>query len=139
LAFRRHWHPLRAGPGFNIGKFLSFFLLITFAYFFVKFYDSSIPGIGYSLQSFVRGRTNNIVDLIGSDTTSQMLNQIEAQLQKSGPGIATYTAPYMLLAFIATELVLAILSALVAVIIGYGAVAVSIVGLLGPVFIPFMV
>jgi type IV secretory pathway VirB6-like protein len=129
----------QGGPGFNIGKFLSFFLLITFAYSFVKFYDSSIPGIGYSLQSFVRGGTNNIVDLIGSDTTSQMLNQIEAQLQKSGPGIAMYTAPYMLLAFIATELVLAILSALVAVIIAYGAVAVSIVGLLGPVFIPFMV
>ena len=38
------------GPGFNIGKFLSFFVLITFAYVLVKFYDSSIPGVGYSLK-----------------------------------------------------------------------------------------
>jgi hypothetical protein len=129
----------QGGPGFNVGKFLNFFLLITFAYCLVRFYDSSIPGIGYSLQSFVNGGTNNVVDLIGSDTTTQMLNQIEAQLQKSGPGIAMYTAPYMLLAFIVTQLVLAILSALVTVIIAYGAVAVSIVGLLGPIFIPFMV
>ena len=31
----------QGGPGFNVGKFLSFFLLITFAYCFVKFYDGS--------------------------------------------------------------------------------------------------
>ena len=35
------------GPGFSMGKFLNFFLLITFAYTMVKFYDSSIPGVGY--------------------------------------------------------------------------------------------
>ena len=29
----------QGGPGFNIGRFLNFFLLITFAYCFVKFYD----------------------------------------------------------------------------------------------------
>ena len=32
------------GSGFNIGKFLSFFMLITFAYVLVKFYDSSHSG-----------------------------------------------------------------------------------------------
>jgi hypothetical protein len=40
----------QGGPGFNLAKFISFFVLITFAYCFVKFYDSSIPGIGYSLN-----------------------------------------------------------------------------------------
>jgi hypothetical protein len=38
----------QSGPGFNMANFLSFFLLITFAYCFVKFYDGPIPGIGYS-------------------------------------------------------------------------------------------
>lgn len=129
----------QGGAGFNMGKFLNFFMLITFAYAFVKFYDSSIPGIGYSLQGFVRGGTGNVVDLIGSDTTTQMLNTIEAQLTKSGPGIAMFTAPYLLLSFVSTQLTLAVLSALVTVIIAYGAVAVSIVGMVGPLFIPFMV
>jgi type IV secretory pathway TrbD component len=32
------------GSGFNVAKFLNFFMLITFAYCFVKFYDGSIPG-----------------------------------------------------------------------------------------------
>ena len=129
----------QGGPGFNMAKFLNFFMLITFAYAFVKFYDSSIPGIGYSLQSFVRGGTGNIVDMIGSDTTTQMLNMIESQLEKSGPGIAIFTAPYLLLSFVSTQITLAILSALVTVIIAYGAIAVSIVGMVGPLFIPWMV
>ena len=37
----------QGGPGFNMAKFLNFFLLLTFAYCFVRFYDGSIPGIGY--------------------------------------------------------------------------------------------
>src|SRR5487761_491421 len=63
----------QGGPGFNMGKFLNFFMLITFAYAFVKFYDSSIPGIGYSLQGFIKGGTNNLADAIGTDATQQML------------------------------------------------------------------
>jgi hypothetical protein len=46
----------QGGPGFSLAKFISFFVLITFAYCFVKFYDSSIPGIGYSLKGFIRRR-----------------------------------------------------------------------------------
>lgn len=30
------------GTGFNVGRFLEFFLLITFAYCFVKFYDGKV-------------------------------------------------------------------------------------------------
>ena len=59
----------QGGPGFNLGKFLNFFLLITFAYCFVKFYDGSIPGIGYSLKGFISGGTSSLVDYIGNDST----------------------------------------------------------------------
>ena len=50
----------QGGPGFNIAKFLNFFLLITFAYCFVKFYDGSIPGIGYSLKRFRQRRDKQL-------------------------------------------------------------------------------
>ena len=59
----------QGGPGFSIAKFFNFFLLITFAYCFVKFYDSSIPGIGYSLKGFISGGTSSLVDYIGNDST----------------------------------------------------------------------
>ena len=126
-------------PGFNMAKFLNFFMLITFAYCFVKFYDSAIPGIGFSLQGFVRGGTNNLVQIIGTDTTTHMLGSIKASLSQSGPGIIMMTAPYLILAYFSTQILLAILSALISVIIAYGAVGATVVGILGPVFIPFMV
>ena len=129
----------QGGSGFSMGKFLNFFMLITFAYCFVKFYDSSIPGLGFSLQGFVRGGTNNLVEIIGTDTTTNMLASIKTSLSQSGPGIVMMTAPYLILAYFSTQILLAILSALISVIIAYGAVGVTIVGILGPVFIPFMV
>jgi len=59
----------QGGPGFSLPKFISFFVLITFAYCFVRFYDSSIPGIGYSLKGFISGGTSRLVDYIGSDSS----------------------------------------------------------------------
>src|SRR5271170_8330229 len=52
------------GPGFSMGKFLNFFLLITFAYTMVKFYDSSVPGIGYSLKGFINGGAQQLITII---------------------------------------------------------------------------
>src|ERR1700733_5422311 len=66
----------QGGPGFSIPRFISFFVLITFAYCFVKFYDSSIPGIGYSLKSFISGGTSTLVDYIGNDSTKEIQDMI---------------------------------------------------------------
>src|SRR6201982_3262249 len=66
----------QGGPGFSLAKFLSFFLLITFAYCFVKFYDGSIPGIGYSLKGFISGGTSRLVDYIGKDSTPEVQTTI---------------------------------------------------------------
>ena len=58
----------QGGPGFSVAKFLNFFMLITFAYVMVNFYDSSIPGVGYSLKGFINGGAQHLVDLIGTDS-----------------------------------------------------------------------
>src|SRR6266700_6661962 len=85
------------GAGFNVARFLSFFLLITFAYCFVKFYDGSIPGIGYSLKGFVSGGTSNLVDYIGTDSTQEVQNTIHAALDKIGTLSPSFTEPYAML------------------------------------------
>jgi type IV secretory pathway VirB6-like protein len=129
----------QGGPGFNMGKFLNFFILITFAYTFVRYYDSSIPGIGYSLKSFISQGTTDLAQTIGQDGIHSMFQAIDAALAKSGPGMAMFTAPYMLFAYISSQIGLSVLAAIVAVILAYGAVAGTIIGLLGPIFIPFLV
>ena len=129
----------QGGQGFNIGKFLSFFLLITFAYCFVKFYDGSIPGVGYSLKSFVSEGTSNMVDYIGNDSTQEVQDTIHTALSKVGTLSPSLTEPYTLLCTYTVQVILSILTALIGVIIAYGAIGATIVGLVGPVFIPWMV
>jgi hypothetical protein len=129
----------QGGPGFSIAKFLSFFMLITFAYCFVKFYDSSIPGIGYSLKGFISGGTSSLVDYIGNDSTQEVQNTIHSALGKIGSLSPSFTEPYTLLCSYTVQLVLTVLTGLIAVIIAYGAIGATVIGLLGPVFIPWMV
>jgi hypothetical protein len=129
----------QGGQGFNMARFLNFFMLISFAYMFVMYYDSSIPGIGYSLKSFISDGTTDLANTIGHDATASMLQSIDSTLQKSGPGMAMFTAPYMMIAYILNQISLAVLAALTSVIIAYGEIAAAIIGLLGPIFIPFLV
>jgi TrbL/VirB6 plasmid conjugal transfer protein len=129
----------QGGPGFSMAKFLSFFMLITFAYCFVKFYDSSIPGIGYSLKGFISGGTSSLVDYIGHDSTEDVQNSIHTALGKVGTLSPSLTEPYTLLCTYTVQIILSILAALIGVIIAYGAIGATIIGLLGPVFIPWMV
>jgi hypothetical protein len=129
----------QGGPGFDVAKFLNFFLLITFAYCFVKFYDGSIPGIGYSLKGFISGGTSSLVNYIGNDSTQEVQNTIHRALGKVGTLSPSLTEPYTLLCTYTVQIVLSVLTALIAVIIAYGAIGATIIGLLGPVFIPWMV
>src|SRR5664279_2168982 len=110
----------QGGPGFSMAKFLSFFMLITFAYCFVKFYDSSIPGIGYSLKGFISGGTSSLVDYIGHDSTEDVQNSIHTALGKVGTLSPSLTEPYTLLCTYTVQIILSILAALIGVIIAYG-------------------
>jgi hypothetical protein len=129
----------QGGPGFSMGKFLNFFMLITFAYVMVKFFDSSIPGIGYSLKGFINGGAQQIVDLIGTSSASNILNTLQQAEAGEGPGImSTVANPYNAIIYAMVQFLIAGLSALISVIIAYGAIASAIVGMLGPIFIPFL-
>jgi TrbL/VirB6 plasmid conjugal transfer protein len=129
----------QGGAGFSVARFLNFFLLTTFAYCFVRFYDGSIPGIGYSLKGFISGGTSSLVDYIGNDSTQEIQDMIRNALGQVGNLAPSFTEPYKLICTYTVQIVLSILAALISVIIAYGAIAATIVGLLGPVFIPWMV
>jgi hypothetical protein len=128
------------GPGFNLGKFLSFFMLITFAYTMVKFYDSAIPGIGYSLRGFINGGAQYLVSIIGTDSVSNIQTTLMQAESTNGPGIAkAMLNPYYAIVYVVMQVMVATLSAVVSAIIAYGAIGTAVIGLLGPVFIPFLV
>src|ERR1700686_5427228 len=81
--------------GFSMGRFLNLFMLLTFAYAMVNYYDSSIPGLGFSLKGFIDGGTINLMNVIGSDGSSTMLNEIHSASSKTGPSMLnTVVSPY---------------------------------------------
>ena len=130
----------QGGPGFNMARFLSFFMLITFAYVLVKFYDIAIPGVGYSLRGFINGGAQYLVQAIGTDGIASMQNALAPAQAGSGPSMIKAIAnPYYALVFFFIQITLGFFSATLIVIVGYGAIASAVVGLLGPVFIPFLV
>jgi type IV secretory pathway VirB6-like protein len=128
------------GPGFNLGKFLNFFLLITFAYTMVKFYDTSLPGVGYSLRGFINGGAQYLVSVIGTDSVVNIQNTLNQAQSSSGPGITkALMNPYYAIVYVIIQVLIAVLAAVVSAIIAYGAIASAAIGLLGPLFIPFLV
>src|ERR1700726_681930 len=130
----------QGGPGFSMGKFLSFFMLITFAYTMVKFYDSSIPGVGYSLRGFINGGAQYLVSIIGNDSVTSIQNTLNQAQATSGPGmLKALMNPYYAMVYVIIQVLIAVLAAVVSAIVAYGAVASAVIGLLGPVFIPFLV
>src|SRR6202050_5208662 len=126
--------------GFSMGRFLNLFMLLTFAYAMVNYYDSSIPGLGFSIKGFIDGGTINLMNVIGSDGSTAMLSEIHAASSKTGPSLLTsIMSPYYAIVYFVVQFLLALLSAIISAILAYGAIAATIIGLLGPIFIPFLV
>jgi hypothetical protein len=128
------------GPGFHMGRFLSFFMLITFAYTLVRFYDSSIPVVGQSLRGFINGGAQYLVSVIGNDSITSIQNTLSQAQSNSGPGVMkALMNPYYAIVYFVIQALIATLSAVVSAIVAYGAIASAVIGLLGPIFIPFLV
>jgi hypothetical protein len=125
----------QGGPGFSMGKFLNLFMLLTFAYAMVNYYDSAIPGLGFSVKGFIDGGTANLVNVIGADGSATMLNQIHAASSKTGPSMLTsIMSPYYSIVYFVVQFLLGVLAAIVSAILAYGAIAATIIGLLSSRF-----
>jgi TrbL/VirB6 plasmid conjugal transfer protein len=130
----------RHGAGFHVGKFLSFFMLITFAYTLVKFYDTSIPGVGQSFRGFINGGAQYLVNVIGTDSMTSIQNTLNQAQSTEAPGMTKAVMnPYYAIVYALIQVLIAVFSAVVSAVVAYGAVASAVIGLLGPVFIPFLV
>lgn len=129
----------QGGPGFDMAKFLNFAMLIIFAYTLVNYYATDIPGLGFSLRSFIKDGTNALVSDIGYDTTNNIQDQVTARLKTSGTALAALTGPYTTIVVFVVQCLLSVLSAAATIIAAYGAIGATIVGLIGPILIPFLV
>src|ERR1700685_3175264 len=111
------------GPGFSMGRFLNLFMLLTFAYVMVNYYDSSIPGLGFSIKGFIDGGTINLVNLIGADGSATMLNEIHTASSKTGPSLLnSLMSPYYAIVYFVVQFLLALLAGIIFYIFGLGGI-----------------
>jgi type IV secretory pathway VirB6-like protein len=129
----------QGGAGFSIARFVDFVIVASFAYTLMEFYSSPIPGVGYSFKDFINVGATDLANIIGHDGIDQMYRTIaDMQSQLGGGIIKAMMNMYYALAMILVQLLLGVFSATIAAIVAYGSVAAAVTGILGPVFIPFL-
>src|ERR1019366_1540858 len=82
----------------------------------------------------------NLVQIIGQDSYNTMTREIDAAAQNMGSSMPSILlSPYKSFVFFMVQMALCVASLLISAIVAYGVVASTIIGLLGPIFIPFLV
>ena len=129
----------QGGPGFNFARFVDFVVVASFAYTFIEFYSNAIPGVGYSFKDFINVGASDLANIIGHDGIDQMYQTIADMQNQLGAGIVkAMMNTYYALTMVFVQLLLGFFSATIAAIVAYGSVAAAVTGILGPVFIPFL-
>ena len=129
----------QGGTGFNFAKFVNFVVVASFAYTLMEFYANPIPGVGYSFQQFITVGATSVSNIIGQDGSDQLNQSIQALQGQLGSGIIKAVMNvYFAFVMVMVQMMLGIFSATIAAIIAYGAIGAAVAGILGPLFIPFL-
>jgi type IV secretory pathway VirB6-like protein len=129
----------QGGVGFNMAKFVEFVVLASFAYTLIEFYDTAIPGVGYSFKDFISVGSTSVANMISLDSVNQMNQAITDMQNQLGSGIVKAVMNvYFAIVMAIVQIMLGIFSATITAIVAYGAIGAAVAGILGPLFIPFL-
>lgn len=125
------------GGGFRFSNFVSLVMAIAFGFAMITYYDSPIPGFGRSFK-------NLIVDqavFLSNRLEAASLGEIQERLVTL---YSTMESPSILdgveiLRYFLTMAAIILAQVAVLAVISYGYVAMAVIVLVGPVFIPFFI
>lgn len=129
----------QGATGFNMAKFVHLVVMGSFTYTLIEFYHSAIPGVGFSFHDFITVGATSVANIIGQDSISQILKAInDLQGQVGSDILKAIMNTYYAIVIVVIQVLLASFSALIAGIVAYGVLGAAVAGLLGPLFIPFL-
>src|ERR1041385_5630609 len=103
--------------GFSIAKFVEFVVIASFAYTLIEFYDSTIPGVGYSFKDFITIGANSLANMIGQDSVNQLNQTITGMQNQLGSGILkAIMNEYYAIVMVLVQVLLGVFSATIAAI-----------------------
>lgn len=129
----------QGGTGFNMPKFVHFVVMGSFTYTLIEFYHSAIPGVGYSFHDFITVGASSVANMIGQDGIDQLFKAVNDLQSQAGSFILkAMMGYYYAIVGVMIQVLLAIFSAVIVAIVAYGVLGAAVAGLLGPLFIPFL-
>lgn len=139
------WFGIRSAlgnRGFDFEKFAGLLLQIAIGFTMIQYYAQPIPGIGLSFTQLIINQTQFLAEQITLTTTHLLFAQIQDTLKQLIASTAVLAGLFNLwklsiMSMLIFELVA--LSLAIFVVISFGYVALGILALLGPIFIPFFI
>jgi hypothetical protein len=125
------------GPGFDFSKFVDLLLVITFGYAMVRYYATPIPGIGVSFYHLITDQAFILADHIGSQAQNDLMLKLDSLMVPS-TAWTLISSPLSWMLSISIITTLATLELVIFAVIAFGYIAVGVLVLVGPVFIPFL-
>jgi hypothetical protein len=118
-------------------EFAKTLLFISLGYALITFYEAPIPGIGVSFSNLVTDQTAYFANTLDASAVGQVYEHLDNMFNSFiAPGALDVTAGLIYLALL---VVLTLAKALSVAVVAFGLIASAVCGLLGPLFVPFLI
>jgi hypothetical protein len=118
-------------------EFAKMLLFVSFGYALITFYESPLPGIGVSFSNLITDQTayfQSVLEARSFDNIYQHFDELSAHFMQ--PDAWSILAN---LIYWTVLLLIAFAKALSLAVIAFGLIASAVCGLLGPIFVPFLI
>ncbi len=125
------------GGGFRFSSFVSLVMAIAFGFAMINCYDSPIPGFGRSFKSLVIDQAVFLSNRLEAASLGEIQQRLVALY-------STMEAPSLLdgvqiLRYFISMVAIILAQVAVLAVVSYGYIAMAVIVLVGPVFIPFFI
>jgi len=132
-----------SGEGPSFSRFAELVLLISFAYAMIFYYNNSLPGMNYSFRELITQQAFSLADTLAQQTEgtqNQLDDKFQTVIKQSEqwvPDLNPATTIKQELARLVITVSIAVLELAMFAIVAFGYLAIGILTVIGPVFLPF--
>jgi hypothetical protein len=127
----------RDGLGDQMFDFAKLLLWISFGYALITFYESPLPGIGVSFSNLITNQTHyfqSVLEARAFDNIYRHFDELSDHFMQ--PDAWSILANLM---YWTVLVLIAVAKALSLAVVAFGLIASAVCGLLGPIFVPFLI
>jgi hypothetical protein len=123
--------------GFRFSNFVSLVMVIAFGFAMITYYDTPIPGFGRSFQSLIVDQATYLSNRLEAESLGEIQERlVEVYSTMEPPSLLDVI---QIIRYFVTMVAIILAQVAVLAVVSYGYVAMAVILLLGPIFIPFFI